>query len=812
MKIAIISTDDIYGGAAIAAYRLHQALLKAGAESCMIVKNKYSNDPAVLDVGTAEEFRPKVSLNESLKEYCISKNRPKLANFLLPTFFSLDLDGYDISTHNAIAEADIINIHWCAGFLSAHSIFKLLQLGKPIVWTMHDQFPFTGGCHYTDSCVKYIDDCADCPQLENDSLGLPALFLKEKKQYLGLEQTNLSALLPSRWLKDCALKSPVFKNKILEVIPNSIDTHLFTPMPQMEARRLLNLPADSFILLFVASDMNESRKGLDILNDSLRVGMEGPYQELFQSEKFLLLMVGHSAYNDQQTPPVRHLKLNFTNDIEVLRQAYCGADLMAFCSREDNLPNTIIEAMSCGLPTIAYDIGGCGDIIEHRENGYLIPPRDYGSFIETMAKVATDRDCRSTLKSNCLKKVAHKFTPQIQANAYLKFFESVMNQKVIPKEIAPIALGQNVPAEILKRVVTSSRQTWKTSVRINNVNDWLNNAVLEDSIYYLTPPRDDHNKEEGYDAKYGISQDDVSHGNGLGNLLVSRGCDFSAPALEIGCGTGLLTLGMCRKNQFPLFIASDASPAFVRIVKTTLQQTDNFNETIRLAVLDGNELASAPEQSFSLIVLKATLNQLSDPERFIKNISKLLVPKGMLVFHEPLREGHILLGLIAQSLMNTKYRVVSRKFWRGLIKAHTIMPNRFTRKISDLTSKHSKFAKLQLLIDTMKAASRRDMDKSTWEDKHLFRVSDITQWGRNAHLDVEFIANRDFNEFADDAVQRYFSYRKFVFDYLSKCMNFGDQFAVDFESDLGPIFDYLDQVASNNNAPEFHGIFLYRKR
>lgn len=140
------------------------------------------------------------------------------------------------------------------------------------------------------------------------------------------------------------------------------------------------------------------------------------------------------------------------------------------------------------------------------------------------------------------------------------------------------------------------------------------------------------------------------------------------------------------------------------------------------------------------------------------------------------------------------------------------MPNRFTRKISELASIHSKFAKLQQLIDTMKAASRRDMDKSTCEDKHLFGVSDITQWGRNADLDVEFIANRDFNEFADNAVQRHFSYRKFVFDYLSKCMNFGDQFAVDFESDLGPIFDYLDQVASNNNAPEFHGIFLYRKR
>jgi len=811
MKIVIISTDDGYGGAAIAAFRLHQALVKSGADSSMIVKHKYSSDPAVLAVGADQEFRPAVPLNESLTEYCVSKNRPKLANSLMPTFFSLDLNGYDLSSHGTIAEADIINIHWCAGFLSAYSIFKLLKLGKPIVWTMHDQFPFTGGCHYTDNCFKYIDDCSDCPQLESDHLGLPALFLNEKKQYLGLERNNLSAIFPSRWLKGCAIKSPIFKNKILEVIPNSIDTHLFTPMPQLEARRLLNLPEDIFILLFVASDMNESRKGLDILNESLRVGMEGQYKGLFKNENFLLLMVGHSAYNDLQTPPVRHLKLNFTNEIEILRQAYCCADLMAFCSREDNLPNTIIEAMSCGLPTIAYDIGGCGDIIEHQQNGYLIPLRDYASYVETMAKVATHRDSQNTIRNNCLKKVSIRFTPQLQANAYLKFFESVIAQKIIPDEMAPIAFGQNVPAEILKRV-TNLKQSSKIPDRINKVAEWLNSAILNESIYYLTPPRDYYHEEEGYDAQYGISQDDVSYGNGLSNLLVSRGCDFSAPALEIGCGTGLLTLGMCNKNPFPLFIASDASPAFVRIVKNKLQQTDNFNDTIRLAVLDGDALASAPEQSFSLIVLKATLHHIINPESFIKNISKLLVPRGLLVFQEPFREGHILLGLMAQSLMDKRYKTVSRKFWKGLIQAHMIMPNRFTKKISDLASTYSKFAKLQLLVDTMKAASRRDLDKSTWEDKHLFRVSDITQWGHNADLDVEFIANRDFNEFADEANQTCFSYRKFVFAYLSKCMNFGDQFALDFESDLGTSFDYLDQVASKNNAPEFHGIVLYRKR
>jgi ubiquinone/menaquinone biosynthesis C-methylase UbiE len=343
---------------------------------------------------------------------------------------------------------------------------------------------------------------------------------------------------------------------------------------------------------------------------------------------------------------------------------------------------------------------------------------------------------------------------------------------------------------------------------IELVSNWLHAAPPEDSIYYLTPPRKYQHEETGYDEQYGIEHNDFTYGNGLCNLITSRKCDLSAPALEIGCGTGILTLGICQKNPFPLFIASDASPAFMRIVKKKLEQTENFTDKVRLAVIDGDALAHAPKQSFSLIVLKATLHHIIDPEQFITKTSELLVPDGMLVFHEPFWEGNVLLGMMAQTLMDKKYSRFSRKLWRRAIKEFTDMPNRYTRKVSQ----ESHFAKLQLLIDTMKAASRRDIDKSTWEDKHLFKVSDIMKWGHAANLEVEFIANREFNEFADNANVEAFSYRKFIFTYISKCMNYGDQFARDFEADLGTLFDYLDQIAADNNSPEYHGIFIFRKR
>lgn len=812
MKIAIVSTDDIYGGAAIAAYRLHQALLDAGAESTMVVKNKRSNDPSVVVFGEGRGSGPAALLNSALAEYYITKNRIALANSLSPTFFSLSLDDYDLSENSIISQADLINLHWCSGFLSARSIHKLLALGKPIVWTMHDENPFTGGCHYPDGCEGYASNCSKCPQLVSDRLGLPSLFLSEKKHRLGLEQNNLSAIFPSKWLRECAAHSPIFQKKILEVIPNSVDTQAFQPMPKQDARKLLGLPEGVFVILFVASDMNESRKGLDILNESLRVGIQGPLRDLYQQENILLVMAGHPPDNNFNTPPLKHLYLHFMHDNERLRLAYCSADIMALCSREDNLPNTIIEAMGCGLPTIAYDVGGCKDIIDHAVNGYLIPQGDHRAFAETIANVAAAASAqRAELSANCLRTVSGKYTPEIQANAYLSFFKRVLAQHVesgltFVQQSDQQAESGTLLVEILRRIMTGYKHHSENGVEL--VNKWLHAAPSGDSIYYLTPPREYQHEETGYDEQYGINHADFTYGNGLCNLITSRKCDLSAPALEIGCGTGILTLGICQKNPFPLFVASDASPAFLRIVKNKLEQTANFTERVRLAVIDGDALAHAPKQSFSLIVLKATLHHIINPEQFIRKTSELLVPDGMLVFHEPFWEGSVLLGMMAQTLMDKKYSRLSRKIWRGVIRAFTSMPNRYTRKITQ----ESHFARLQLLIDTMKAAARRDIDKSTWEDKHLFKVSDIMKWGHGANLDVEFIANREFNEFADNAENETFSCRKFIFSYISKCMNYGDQFAREFEAELGSSFDYLNQIAENNNAPEYHGIFLFRKR
>lgn len=813
MKIVIVSTSDISGGAAIAAYRLHQAVKDFGAESTMIVRDKLSNDSTVLTVGEDEESISDVLLNSQLENYCIKDNRVTISNYLNPTLFSLDLDDYDLSCHKVILEADVINIHWCAGFLSPFSIFKLLQLGKPVVWTMHDQFPFTGGCHYTDGCEKYIDECQQCPQLNNDDFSLPALFLREKKKYLGGDCNNLSAVFPSHWLRDCAVKSPIFNQKQFKVIPNSVNLSDFMPMEQEEARSLLKLPEDIFILLFVASDMNEGRKGFDILNETLKVGIEGPLNDLVDQDKLLLVTLGHPVRNVYNDPPVKCHQLNFSNDSEVLRQAYCSADLMLFCSREDNLPNTIIEAMSCGLPTVAYDLGGCSDIIDDSVNGYLISKGDYLSFSKTIAMVAQNKEQNHILKKNCFEIVFLKYTPSIQAQAYLDFFKKISSIDDVPKDtfVNLDTRPFSIHAEVLRRI-TSRNPVWQSSEnKVELVDKWLNGATTKDSIHYLTTPRDYLHAEEGYDEQYGIVENDFSYGNGLGNLLESWNCDFSAPALEIGCGTGVLSLGMCQKNRFPLFIASDASPSFLKIVKKKLKKTGNYTDKVRIAVIDGDALAMAPKQSFSLIVLKATLHHIIDPEQFIKKTSELLVPNGMLVFHEPFWEGNVLLGMMAQTLMDRKYSGFSRKFWKGLMKIHRIIPHSYAEKVSKWALHESHYSKLQLLIDTMKASSRRDIDKTIWEDKHLFKVADILKWGNNANLDVKFVANREFNEFADNASQLPFSYRDFIFTYISKGMNYGDKFARDFEKDLGSSFDYLDQIAANNNSPEYHGIFSFRK-
>ena len=175
-----------------------------------------------------------------------------------------------------------------------------------------------------------------------------------------------------------------------------------------------------------------------------------------------------------------------------------------------------------------------------------------------------------------------------------------------------------------------------------------------------------------------------------------------------------------------------------------------------------------------------------------------------------------MLGMMAQALMDKRYGKIQRKFWKVLMAYSRYYgskrDNSMMHRLSKWLELKSDFGRLKLLVDTMKAAANRTIDKSTWEDKHVFRVSDLVRWSERLALEVEFISNREFNDFDKGSRAESFTYREFIHMYIAKCLNYGEDFAAKFCDDLPTIYGYLDKVSSGNNAPHFHGIFILRKK
>jgi glycosyltransferase involved in cell wall biosynthesis len=226
MKIVQISTYDTSGGAAIAAYRLNRGLHQIGQDCGMLVRHKDSSDNSVHSVTATkndENSDEKFFLEVAIQEHYIDSHRTDISN----TIFSLPYPGYDLSTLPLVRSSDLLNLHWVAQYQSPLTLHKLFSLHKPIVWTLHDQWAFTGGCHYAAGCKKYERDCAGCPQLDHDGLNLTAAVLEDKAEVL--KGGNLTIVTPSRWMASCSRESRLLKGFRTEVIPNSLETDVFRP-------------------------------------------------------------------------------------------------------------------------------------------------------------------------------------------------------------------------------------------------------------------------------------------------------------------------------------------------------------------------------------------------------------------------------------------------------------------------------------------------------------------------------------------------------------------------------------------------------
>lgn len=424
MNISIVSTLDNVGGAAIAAYRLFKGLKELKQEPVMLVKEKKSNDPGIYKIRTkAPEYKIEQMLFQQIHKEEIFQNRSERSN----TWFSLLYPGYDLSKTQVIANSEIINLHWIAGFQSVETIESLLKMKRPVVWTLHDENPYTGGCHYTAGCTKYQKDCKNCLQLNEDSFQLPFYSLKNK---INLWNQNLTIVTPSKWLAQGAKKSRVFKDLRVEVIPNSLETDIFKPKAKNLAKKELGLDPQLITLLFGAYTGFEKRKGFVKLLDAMKYCLQDKEFKTLVKKAGIKILTFGPPQEDLEKLDIEIELIGYINDKERLSSIYSAAEIFILPSLEDNLPNTMLEAMACGTPVIGFEVGGLPDMVENDVTGYLAPCFDSEKLGRLILTLVFDKNKRNQMSGNCRQLIEKKFKLQDQAGNYLELFNDLLkNQK-----------------------------------------------------------------------------------------------------------------------------------------------------------------------------------------------------------------------------------------------------------------------------------------------------------------------------------------------------------------------------------------------
>jgi glycosyltransferase involved in cell wall biosynthesis len=412
MKVLLLNATDGGDGAGRAAYRLHIGLRRVGISSSLGVTRASGADPEV--IGPFSSLAKGLALLRSrLDRLPTLLYRHRQAAGFSPAF----LPNSDLLRTVRKLDPDVVHLHWInMGFVPPRYLRKL---GRPLVWTLHDMWPFTGGCHYSAGCRRFERRCGACPLLgSRHSRDLSRLVWSGKRRVL--EGLDLTLVTPSRWLGSCVERSSLLGRFPRHVIRSGIDTDRFKPICRATARDILGLAQDVPLILFGANNSTtDPRKGFDLLTAALhRLAETG----LSRSPE--LLVFGAGTPPDGRIPFPAHYLGRLHDDVS-LALLYSAADVFVAPSQEDNLPNTVVEASACGTPCVAFAIGGMGDIIEHEKTGFLAQPYDPRELAHGLARVLEDDRLRDALGNQARKKILAEFSLEKQALVYADLYESV---------------------------------------------------------------------------------------------------------------------------------------------------------------------------------------------------------------------------------------------------------------------------------------------------------------------------------------------------------------------------------------------------
>jgi len=413
MNILIVNTSERKGGAAVAANRLMEALNNNGEKAKMLVRDKQTDNISVARL-------PRQTMGKWAflwERSCILMR----LRFCRDHLFEIDVAnmGADITRTQEFKWADVIHLHWInQGMLSLGGLRKIVKSGKPIVWTMHDLWPASSICHYARGCKAFTTGCHNCPLLPGGGSKHDLSCSVWKKKKAILNRANICFVACSRWLEGQAKQSALLAGQRIVSIPNAIDGHTFCPQDKREARTKVDLPLDKHIILFVSQRVTDTRKGMEYFVEAIKRMVE---EHPDVRENTVAAILGGHSDEIAERLDLPAYSLGYVDDEQTIVSIYNSADVYVLPSLEDNLPNTIMEALSCGVPCVGFRVGGIPEMIDHGRSGYVAEFKDAADLARGIHWTLFEAD-RESLSRAATSKVWANYSQQSVAMRYTELY------------------------------------------------------------------------------------------------------------------------------------------------------------------------------------------------------------------------------------------------------------------------------------------------------------------------------------------------------------------------------------------------------
>jgi glycosyltransferase involved in cell wall biosynthesis len=424
MKIATITATGAGGGAA-AALRLNHGLLDLGIDARAFLGCQPVTMPQRGIV-----YTPSRSWHVRLRRFLRRKLIHNRTTEMRRAVDRIELYSSLWSEHGrdslaACPSADIYHFHWINGLVDLEAWLPGLPQDAKIVWTLHDMNAFTGGCHYDGGCGRFRIGCGNCPQLAKPTSGdlsRRQFLAKESVLQPYISGNRLRVVAPSVWLTNEARASKLFCDVPVSTIPYGLDSSTFRQLDQQECRNVLGVAPGDVVLIYVCGSLKNYRKGFDLLLETMK------HLSQKDSRSFTLLLLGDGKLDQKEILTMGNVKirtLGRLSDEHLISAAYSAADIHVLPTRADNLPNTVLEAMACGTPSVGFNVGGLPDMIRPGISGELAAPEDSQDLANAIIRMANTTS--TIIRQNCRRIVEEEYTLRLQGERYLRIYEALLS-------------------------------------------------------------------------------------------------------------------------------------------------------------------------------------------------------------------------------------------------------------------------------------------------------------------------------------------------------------------------------------------------